>query len=294
MKKYFKRVLSVALMICLITSLFTYTNADAATVKISKTNATLYVGDSTTLKVSGTSKTVKWTSSKKSVATVSSKGKVTAKKEGSATITAKVNGKSYKCKVTVLSKFSSKDALKNIQCDLKDTGKGVVAILTNKNSVAVSISAKLVYFNDKGSMLMAASDSNYCLEPNASCAMFFYAPYDSSYEKVDYSDYKITMSVEKSLYSNYASSKIDVVSNLGDNVTAEFTNNSKYDLDTVQVAVVYYDANKNAIGYEYSYANCESIGSVDYKTFDLPYDSEYNAIIPDSYEIFINHAYKFN
>jgi hypothetical protein len=45
---------------------------------------------------------VKWTSSKKSVATVSSKGVVKAKKKGTATITAKVSGKKYTCKVTVL------------------------------------------------------------------------------------------------------------------------------------------------------------------------------------------------
>jgi len=43
----------------------------------------------------------KWSSSKKSVATVSKKGKVVAKKAGSATITAKIGKKKYKCKVKV-------------------------------------------------------------------------------------------------------------------------------------------------------------------------------------------------
>ena len=40
-------------------------------------------------------------SSNKKVATVTSKGKVTAKKKGTATITATVSGKKYTCKVTV-------------------------------------------------------------------------------------------------------------------------------------------------------------------------------------------------
>lgn len=44
---------------------------------------------------------VKWSSSNKRVATVNSKGKVTAKKKGTAKISAKVGGKTYKCKVTV-------------------------------------------------------------------------------------------------------------------------------------------------------------------------------------------------
>lgn len=74
---------------------------EAATVKLSATKKTLTVGKSFTLSVKGTKKKVTWSSSKKSVASVSAKGKVTAKKAGTATITAKVEGKSYTCKVTV-------------------------------------------------------------------------------------------------------------------------------------------------------------------------------------------------
>ena len=44
---------------------------------------------------------VKWSSSNKKVATVNSKGKVVAKKKGTAKISAKVGGKTYRCKVTV-------------------------------------------------------------------------------------------------------------------------------------------------------------------------------------------------
>lgn len=62
-----------------------------------------------TVKTSGKkpNKTIKWSSNKTSVATVSSKGKVTAKKAGTATITAKATdgtGKKATCKVTVTAK----------------------------------------------------------------------------------------------------------------------------------------------------------------------------------------------
>lgn len=70
-------------------------------VTISQKKVTLIKGKSTTLKIKGTKQKVKWTSSKKSVATVSSKGKVTAKKKGTAVITAKVGNQKYTCKVTV-------------------------------------------------------------------------------------------------------------------------------------------------------------------------------------------------
>jgi uncharacterized protein YjdB len=53
------------------------------------------------LTVSYTTKPVRWTSSRTSVATVSSSGKITARRPGTATITATVDGYRLKCKVTV-------------------------------------------------------------------------------------------------------------------------------------------------------------------------------------------------
>lgn len=106
MKKTLKvfTVLAVALSLLLTTTV----TASAATVKISKSKATLYVGQTTTLRINNTYKKVTWTTSKKAVATVSSTGKVTAKKAGTAKITGKVNGKKYTCTVTVKNKVGSR------------------------------------------------------------------------------------------------------------------------------------------------------------------------------------------
>lgn len=73
----------------------------ASKIKLNKKEATLYKGESITLKLKGTKKKAKWTSSKKAVATVNSKGKVTAKAAGTTTITAKIGKKKYRCKITV-------------------------------------------------------------------------------------------------------------------------------------------------------------------------------------------------
>ncbi len=78
---------------------------------INKTKATIYNGKTLQLKVTGTTKTVRWSSSDNKVAKVSQKGLVTAKKVGSATITAKVGGRKLNCKVTVKSPLKA-DALK--------------------------------------------------------------------------------------------------------------------------------------------------------------------------------------
>ena len=75
-------------------------------IKLSKSSADIYVNASVTLKatVTGSSKEVTWSTSDKKIATVNKDGKVTGKKAGTATITAKANGVSAKCKVRVTPK----------------------------------------------------------------------------------------------------------------------------------------------------------------------------------------------
>ncbi len=81
----------------------------AASIKLNKKEKTIYEGNTYKLKVIGTNKKVKWSSSNKKVATVNSKGKVTAKYNGTAIITAKVGNKKLNCKINVkLVQFSTK------------------------------------------------------------------------------------------------------------------------------------------------------------------------------------------
>ena len=74
-----------------------------ANIKLNKKKATLNKGEKLTLKatVSGESQKVTWKSSNSKIATVTKSGKVTAKKAGTATITAKANGVKVTFKVTV-------------------------------------------------------------------------------------------------------------------------------------------------------------------------------------------------
>jgi len=78
---------------------------DVSSVSVSKTELTLVEGDSETITATvapddATDKTVTWSTSDAAVATVDG-GKITAVKEGTATITAKAGAKTAECKVTV-------------------------------------------------------------------------------------------------------------------------------------------------------------------------------------------------
>ena len=107
MTKTIRRVSLVALIVCLLVTVYPSFNVQAASKKIAlnKTKVTLTVGKSTTLKLKNAKASkVKWSSSNKYVASVKKSGSkvvVKALTGGNATITATYKGKKYKCKVLV-------------------------------------------------------------------------------------------------------------------------------------------------------------------------------------------------
>ncbi|MEG2440865.1 MAG: Ig-like domain-containing protein [Acetivibrio sp.] len=130
----------------------------AAKVKLSAAKKSIDVGEKITLKVVGTSKKALWTTNKKSVATVSQKGKVTGKKEGMATITAKVDGKKYTCKVTVKAKeneFVVNSPYETVETKIGDNSIVVPKDWTEEKSSINGIEIKLFFpkdaDNEKGS-----------------------------------------------------------------------------------------------------------------------------------------------
>ena len=102
-KRFIVSALAVIMVFALM-PIYTNDTVDAAAKKlsISKKSASIIVGKTLTLKIKNVGKKkIKWETSNKKIATVSSKGKVSAKKKGTATITAKVGKTTFKCKITV-------------------------------------------------------------------------------------------------------------------------------------------------------------------------------------------------
>lgn len=98
-----KRLLSIILSVLVLVSAVSFLQpktAEAAAPYITEKTVLMSVGQTHNLKVKNAG-AVKWTSSDKAVASVTKKGKVKALASGTATITGKASGKSYKCDVTV-------------------------------------------------------------------------------------------------------------------------------------------------------------------------------------------------
>ena len=75
------------------------TIAGLYTLKLNSSRITLNPGKSYTLKVNGTKLTPAWRSSNSKIVTVNKKGRITAKKAGTAKITARLGGKKFVCTV---------------------------------------------------------------------------------------------------------------------------------------------------------------------------------------------------
>lgn len=110
-----------------------FVDYDAAEAKakpvLNKKSATLTVGGKVRLKLKNNSKKVSWSSSRRNVAAVSARGVVTAKKAGSARITARAGGKKYVCKVTVRAKSSKKS-------DAGDYARSVLNLVNKERAKA--------------------------------------------------------------------------------------------------------------------------------------------------------------
>lgn len=176
--KNIKKYLSIALALILIITMIPV-NAEAKTVKINKTKATIYVGDTLNLKVSG-AKGIKWSTSKKSVATVSNKGKVTAKKAGKANIIAKVGKKKYTCKVTVKNPSLNKTKVtlnKGESTVLTLNGSKAKSWSSNKTSVATVNSSGKVTATGIGTAKITVKAKN---KKNYSCTVTVVSKSDAS------------------------------------------------------------------------------------------------------------------
>ena len=130
--------------------------AEAARAKLSKSKASLAIGQELNLELKGDSGAVKWSSSNKKVATVSKNGLVKAKKKGSTVITAKAGKKKYKCKITVkalkVKSLKLNEQKLVLKKDNKEKLKAIVspANASNKAVTWKSSNKKVATVNSKG------------------------------------------------------------------------------------------------------------------------------------------------
>lgn len=168
-----KNIVSVVLVLAMvITSIVCVApktvEAASAKRKINKTAVSVDIGKTYTLKILKWRKmefyddmiwatdndvSVKWSTSNKKIATVSSKGKVTGKKAGTCTVTAKVGSKSYKCKVTVKRPVSKDLLVIKSVATAKNCWCGAAYRIKNNNDYTVEFAFDVKYYDENGEFI---------------------------------------------------------------------------------------------------------------------------------------------
>ena len=121
-----KPIISLAVALATMLTVFSSFSVNAASPKLSKTKKSLFVGNSFTLTLKNVSKKFSWITSNKNVAkivSVNSKKhsvKIKGIAKGKATITAKVGKTKYTCKVTVKEKPNDTSDASQEQAPIKE------------------------------------------------------------------------------------------------------------------------------------------------------------------------------
>lgn len=178
--------------------------------------------------------------------------------------------------------FDASKVEKNISISGADRAadNSLVAIVKNGNDKDVSIEVEAVFYDAEGNTL--GSDSEYLsIYSNQEMACNFYNT------PTDYSDYEINIKAEENYYENY-SNQIEVTNNnTGEQIVVQVTNNSSKQIDSVDIAVVFYNKGK-IVGYSDSYEY--DLRSKETATANIyyPYDSNYDDVAFDEYKVYVS------
>lgn len=177
-------------------------------------------------------------------------------------------------------KFNAEKIEKNISISesAEAADNTIVAVIKNNNDETVNIEVEAVFYDADGNTL--GSDSDYLsIYNNQEMACNFYNT------PSNYSDYEINIKAEESYYKNY-SNQIEVSNNnTGDQIAVQVTNNSSDDIESVDIAVVFYNEGK-IVGYSNNYENdLRSKGTATANIY-YPYDSNYDDVAFDEYKVY--------
>ncbi len=239
-----------------------------------------------------TDKTVKWSSSNSAVAMVDSNGVVTGKSMGEAVITAVCNGLTATCDVEVKRNFIEQDAVQNLSYTTYYIDGGRLLFIKNNYKYPMELWVECLFYNSNG-VLIAKRDDMHCdiLESGRECVIVNWNALDSNADDIQYSSYKLNFRASEP-YDEGNASMISCQGHYGvDNVMVTVQNNDNVEAFPT-IAIVFYKGGK-IVGYDDEIVGRMMPNITQNIQFDFPYDSEYNAIIPDDFKLYVNSSYRY-
>ena len=321
MKKNILKALSVAMTLCLMLTLAPM-DASAAKIKLNKKKATIKVGATLKLKVKGTKKKATWKSSNKKVATVKA-GKVTGKKAGTVTITAKVAKKTLKCVVTVAGKKADNNtpntpdtpnnsnnsnnppvptADNSLKANLAievisdPSASRASGIITNNNAFPIDLELKMEFLSGgKVVNTVEYEEKIKGLEASAVAYVQCYNLKDGNYgPKFDSCRIVITKAAKSTYDASQLHAKEIDVSKIEGGLSIKVTavNNSAKDIKEALIVLVGYDAEGKLIGMNWNKAEEFNLKAGESTVLDMYYVKDANRKEAASHKAYVVYAHE--
>ena len=168
----------------------------------------------------------------------------------------------------------------------------VLLVVKNNNDVTVDGKIKVEFYNEQEQLVNSEDGYFFFLRGNKTVYTDIFL---SESEKSNYSKYKVTVKLDKSLESTQYHDKITINSSkTNDNILIQVTNNSDDTIKNIDVGVLFYDQDKKIIGFgEALLTDVKSKETTSGKVY-LPHDKNYDDLAFDSYEVVVNAAYSSN
>ncbi len=273
-------------------------NVTVAPISLSATSASVGKGNSYQLVVNNAGGKVKWSTNKKKVATVSKTGVVVGKKEGAATITAKIGGVKLTCRVTVTKpvrptvEYDANDFELNESYSLTVGGTyriaGVTGLTSSTPSVAQVRGTDTVVTTRIGATRLTGTIISTGAPFVTYVTVVENVLYGFDYYSIDLDDYDwndIAVEALKTYYSgdslvmdaviiNNSPYRVTKINYLTMNVTAEGRTIASYKFKNIKVNIKPYDIVKKTLKFpaKSTYDKNVDLADLDFdEDFDYPY-----------------------
>ena len=182
--------------------------------------------------------------------------------------------------------------MENISYSEHDLGNGILIIVENGNDFDVDLDIRVTYYNENNEMISLGTDYLWGCAAKGKGVVQVPPPYNKKYEDLPYADYEIEIladNTDTDYYSKNYVSELEIQSNISstDTVLATIKNPTGKTLDSVDLVCVYY---RQGVPVGISMQYLDDFSRKETVEFYPPYDSDYNDIHFDDYEIIVNTA----
>ncbi len=184
-------------------------------------------------------------------------------------------------------KVDVKKLEKNITSSAAMTEEGkLIVFVKNGNKLTVQLKVEVEFYDGEGKIIGSDKDDLFALEGGSEAAVEMYETPDN------YAKYKIYTDVEEAYNTKSYVKDLEITHNKTDKVIAQVKNNSKEKIESMYVAVVFYQGDK-VVGYDLGIESDVQPGRSANFNFYSPVNRNYDDVSFDNYKIFVNQAFSF-